>query len=61
MNEPIRALISIKAACQSLSIGRTHIYNLINSGRLDTVKLGRRTLIKVASVKALIGENEVAQ
>jgi len=61
MNQPISALISIKATCESLGIGRTHTYNLINSGRLETVKLGRRTLVKVSSIRALIGEKEVAQ
>ena len=53
-------LTSVKAACQSLNVGRTYLYSLINEGRLETVKLGRRTLIKVSSIQALIAENEVA-
>jgi len=53
-------LTSVNAACETLNVGRTSLYGLINSGRLDTVKLGRRTLIKVSSIKALIGEAEAS-
>ena len=52
---------SINEAAEALSLGRTSIYVLINEGRLATVKLGRRTLVKVSSIKALIGESEVAK
>lgn len=61
MQETLPILTSVKAACQTLNVGRTYLYTLINNGRLDTVKLGRRTLIKVSSIKALIGESEAAQ
>lgn len=50
--EPIAT--SVNGAAKALSIGRTTVYELINSGRLETVKLGRRTLIKTASIRALI-------
>jgi excisionase family DNA binding protein len=45
---------SINETARTLSLGRTSIYALINEGRLETVKLGRRTLIKTASIRALI-------
>ncbi|MEK6636541.1 MAG: helix-turn-helix domain-containing protein [Pseudomonadota bacterium] len=45
---------SVNGAAKALSIGRTTVYELINSGKLETVKLGRRTLIKTASIRALI-------
>ena len=57
---PPQFLTSINGACKALSVGRTYLYELINQGRLDTVKLGRRTLIKVSSIKTLISESEVA-
>ncbi|OHD02020.1 MAG: excisionase [Sphingomonadales bacterium GWF1_63_6] len=52
--EPIAT--SINGAAKALSLGRTSIYALIKEGRLDTVKLGRRTLVKTASIRALIGD-----
>jgi excisionase family DNA binding protein len=47
-------LCSISEAASVLSVGRTFTYGLIKAGRLETVKLGRRTLVKVDSIKALI-------
>ncbi len=53
--EPIA--ISIKDAAKALSLGRTSIYALIKSGRLDTIKLGRRTLIKAASLRRILSDD----
>lgn len=50
--EPIAT--SVSGAAKALSLGRTSIYELINNGKLETVKLGRRRLIKTASIRALI-------
>ena len=54
--EPIAT--SVNDAAKALSLGRTSIYALIKEGKLETVKLGRRTLIKTASIRRLIGEAE---
>jgi excisionase family DNA binding protein len=40
-----------------MNLGRTSIYALIKDGRLETVKLGRRTLIKVQSIRALLSSH----
>ena len=45
---------SIKDAAKALSVGRTSIYALIKEGRLETVKLGRRTLVKADSIRHLL-------
>ena len=49
-------LASIPDAQRALGIGRSTAYRLIDDGKLETVKIGRRTLIRVASIRALAGE-----
>jgi excisionase family DNA binding protein len=48
-----RIFVSINEACEALGLGKTTIYSLINSGKLEVVKFGRRTLITAQSVRAL--------
>lgn len=43
-------------AARSLGIGRTKLYELIGTGRLKTVKIGRRTLVKTDSIRMLVDE-----
>ena len=45
---------SINDTAKVLSLGRTSIYAMIADGRLETFKLGRRTLIKAESVRRLV-------
>jgi len=50
--------VSITEAARALGLGRTSIYTMIGDGRLETFKLGRRTLVKFASVRRLVdGQN----
>jgi excisionase family DNA binding protein len=51
-------LASIADAQRALGIGRTTAYRLMDAGKLEKVKIGRRTLIKIASIKALAGEGQ---
>lgn len=46
--------LDIASARQALSLGRTKIYDLLKSGALVRVKIGRKTLITVASIEALV-------
>ena len=43
-------------AARALGIGRTKLYELINDGKLKTVKIGRRTLVKADSIRMLVDE-----
>lgn len=47
--------LSIARTCEVLGVGRTTVYSKISSNELVVVKIGRRTLITTASVKALVG------
>ena len=45
---------SIEETCAALGLGRSNVYLLIGAGRLQTVKIGKRRLVKVASIHELI-------
>lgn len=49
-------LASIPDAQRALGIGRSTAYRLIDEGKLETIKIGRRTLIKMSSILSLAGE-----
>lgn len=46
--------VSINDTAKALGLGRTSIYELIKDGRLETFKLGRRTLVRVESIRRLV-------
>jgi len=46
----------INDAAKSLGVCRSTIYTLINEGKLTTVKIGRRTLVKADSIRALVDQ-----
>jgi excisionase family DNA binding protein len=48
---------TVKEACGALSLGRSKLYELIKAGEIDTVKIGTRTLVKVASLLRLVEIN----
>lgn len=45
---------SINETARMLSLGRTSVYAMIGDGRLEAFKLGRRTLVKAASIRRLV-------
>ena len=49
---------TIDGAMRATGIGRSKLYALIGEGKLARVKVGTRTLIPAASLRALIGEAE---
>ena len=46
--------LSINDAARSLSMGRTTIYAMISDGRLESFKIGRRTLVRMESIRRLV-------
>ena len=51
--EPSPLCVRVTTGMKMLGIGKTKIYELIASGDLETVRLGRRTLIVLASIETL--------
>lgn len=51
---------SIREAMHASSLGKTKMYELINQGKLQAVRIGGRTVIPAESLQALInGDNTV--
>lgn len=44
---------SIPDAAKALGLGRSKAYQLIDEGRLETVRIGRRRLVVVSSIHQL--------
>ena len=47
--------VTVKEAKRLSGVGHTKLYELIAEGRLETVKIGRRTLVRYRSLEALLG------
>lgn len=47
-------LCSVSDAARILGIGKTKAYELITDGQLETVSIGTRRLVKIASIDKLI-------
>jgi len=52
---------SIDATAERLGIGRTFVYALIKEGKLASVKLGRRRLVPISAINALIEREQGGQ
>ncbi|WP_260598305.1 helix-turn-helix domain-containing protein [Sphingomonas endolithica] len=48
--------VSIENASKALGLNMTSVYGLINEGKLATVKIGRRRLVKADSIRALVDQ-----
>ena len=51
---PSPITVRIKDACRMTGIGRSKLYLLIAEGKVETVKIGSMTLVRVASIEALL-------
>lgn len=56
--QPGPLLVDVPGACALLGVGRTSIYALLSDGRLRSVRLGRRRLIRVSDLEAFTASLE---
>ncbi len=49
-----RLTCTINEACEATGLGRTKLYELIGAGHVDTTSIGRRRLVVVRSLRALL-------
>jgi excisionase family DNA binding protein len=52
-----RLTCTIDDACEATGLGRTKLYELIGAGRIVTTTIGRRRLVVVRSLLALLDTN----
>jgi excisionase family DNA binding protein len=48
-------------AARLLGVSRSTIYRIMNRGQLRTVKIGRRTIIPVSAITALLEEGSTSK
>ncbi|MHB8378740.1 MAG: excisionase family DNA-binding protein [Acidimicrobiales bacterium] len=54
-----RALISVSEAARVIGVSRSYAYELVASGLLTSVRLGRRVLIPISAIDDLIAQSRV--
>ncbi len=54
--EDTKLLLSITEAAGRLGIGRSHLYELVLAGQVESVKLGRRRLIPTEALERFVKE-----
>lgn len=52
--------VSVNDAAKALGIGRVTLYRHLKSGQIDSILLGGRRLVKVASLRQLASANQAA-
>ena len=52
-----RPTCSVAEACQAVGFGRTKLYELMDEGHIQTVKIGRRRLVRVPSILSYLSKN----
>jgi hypothetical protein len=55
------ALVTIKAGCDFLAVSQAEMYRLLGLKKVEGVKAGKRTLLKLESLKARAGALPPAQ
>lgn len=59
-HQPVEPIcVRINDAARMIGVGRTKLYELISSGELETVKIGKATRITTASLHALVNRQRI--
>ena len=59
--QPVESIcVRINEAARMIGIGRTKLYELISTGELETVKIGKATRVTTASLRELVKRGRVA-
>jgi len=48
--------VTVEGAKKALGLGHTKIYEMMERGQLQSIKVGRRRLIRVDSIRALVDQ-----
>ena len=60
-HQPVEPIcVRINDAARMIGIGRTKLYELISSGELETVKIGKATRITTASLNELVRRSRIS-
>ena len=60
-NQSVEPLcVRVNDAARMIGIGRTKLYELISTGELETVKIGKATRVTTASLRELVKRGRVA-
>jgi excisionase family DNA binding protein len=59
-DRPLKPLaVSVPTAATLLGVGTTTVWNLIATGRIEVIRIGRRTLPTMSSLERLVAETAV--
>ena len=47
--------LTVDETCKAIGIGRTKFYELVNAGKLKTVKIGKRRYVLLAELERFLG------
>ena len=53
--------VSVRDAGKIIGLGKTKTFELIAAGSLESFKVGRKTLVRMSSIRRLVGEEAPAQ
>ncbi len=55
---PVRLALSCEEAAAALGVSRPTVYRLLDSGRLTSIKVGRRRLIAITELKSFLQKGD---